>query len=179
MKPSILFIVFIVGITQVSGQTIEYSEVVKVDSLLVKDELFSRARSWFVDTFKDAKEVLQVSDRESGELQGNGLFKFNYNVLMSFYSAEIDYKVSVTIKDGRYKARVYQFNNPQNTIGINTVNGYGEITPIFIDKNSMANGTFNKKSYEKLLPEIDTYSKALLLSLKAYMNKPTTKEEDW
>ena len=36
------------------AQPLEYEQVFYTDSNITKDALFNRARSWFVDTYKDA-----------------------------------------------------------------------------------------------------------------------------
>lgn len=161
--------------------SIEYSEVVKVDSSITKDELFNRARSWFVDYYKDAKEVLQVSDKETGELQGAPLHEFSYLVMMTTYSVPITYRVSVLVKDGRYKVRAYQFYNRQINItgGVSGLEGIGMITQkqIFFG-NNWTGPVYKEKHHADLLTQTEVYSKSVFASLKEYMTRPSIKE-DW
>ena len=53
---------------------INYSEVVNVDSVK-KEELYNRAKHWLVETFNSAKDVIQIDDKENGEIVGKGYFK--------------------------------------------------------------------------------------------------------
>jgi hypothetical protein len=49
---------------------IKFTEVVNVDA--TKEQLFLRARAWFNDAFKSSKDVLQIQDKGTGEIAGNG-----------------------------------------------------------------------------------------------------------
>src|SRR5665647_1743863 len=53
-------------------QKIEYTDLVKVDSTLTSDELYTRARSWFATAFKSANNVIQMEDKSSGIIIGKG-----------------------------------------------------------------------------------------------------------
>lgn len=52
---------------------ITYSEIIKVDSVK-SQELYIRAKVWFVHSFVSAKNVIQLDDKESGKIIGKGLF---------------------------------------------------------------------------------------------------------
>ncbi|MCY2955669.1 MAG: DUF4468 domain-containing protein [Planctomycetota bacterium] len=56
-------------IDSIAGK-ITYTEVVKVDSA-TKDQLYSRALEWFANTFKSAKNAIDLSDRGSGFIKAN------------------------------------------------------------------------------------------------------------
>lgn len=77
---------------------ITYSEIVKVDSA-TKEELFYRARTWFVKTYADAKNVIQIQDKESGEIVGKGSSKIPF--MISYIL--LNHAIYIYAKDGRYK----------------------------------------------------------------------------
>lgn len=101
-----------------SDSIITYMDVVKVDSVSQAD-LFVRARQWYNETFKSAKDVLQINDKETGELSGKGyltvVVKYRYMGQRSYLST-CRTSISVWVKDGRYK---YSFSNLQVTVGPN------------------------------------------------------------
>lgn len=87
---------------------ISFQEVVQVPGA-TKDELYTRAREWFAKTFKSSKDVIQMDDRIAGKIigkgSGNGLTG-NILLITSFW---LNYTVSITIKDGRYRYEITDF----------------------------------------------------------------------
>lgn len=77
---------------------VAYSNVIQVDSVS-KDQLYARAKRWFVKTYKSANDVIQLDDKENGEIIGKGNFKISY------YAREpiINHTISILVKDGRFK----------------------------------------------------------------------------
>lgn len=55
------------------NSSIFYQQVVTVDSVS-KAELFDRGRQWAVDYFNNARAVLQIVDKEAGQITGKGTF---------------------------------------------------------------------------------------------------------
>lgn len=91
---------------------ISYTAVVEVPNSS-KDALFIRARQWFNETFKSAKDVIQISDKETGELAGKGIMKVRvkYKYMGErndlYYS---DFTCNVWVKDNKYKYEVGHFS---------------------------------------------------------------------
>ena len=82
---------------------ITYSEVVYVDSLANKEQLFSRAREWFAKAYKSSTNVIQMEDKESGKIVGKALMKVYHKALgLTYPSGYINYTISIYLKDGRY-----------------------------------------------------------------------------
>lgn len=94
-----------------SDTAIKFSEIVMVDSA-TRDLLFIKARQWFNDNFKSANDVLQIADKESGELLGKGYVKsyYRYKSLGKNNLMPVNYnlKISIFVKDGKYK---YEFSD--------------------------------------------------------------------
>ncbi len=71
-----------------------------------KAELFTRANVWVAKTFRDAKSVIQVNDKDAGRLVGKGnavcneLRQFG-DVMNDYYLAFI---MDITTKDGKVRA---------------------------------------------------------------------------
>lgn len=93
-----------------------YTDIVTVENVS-KDQLFTRARAWLVDAFKDSKEVIQVQDKETGELIAKGIMKsdvpyknFMGTTVVPCYTS---FKFSIWVKDGKYKYEMTDFNNTE------------------------------------------------------------------
>jgi len=68
-----------------------------------KNELFVKANNWMVETFIDAKSVIQFTDKESGTVTGKYLLKSEYvnlNTLNSRVSPEVYAIIKIQVKDG-------------------------------------------------------------------------------
>lgn len=83
---------------------ISYSEVIEIEGV-TKDELYKRAKSWFVTGTGASKLSLELEDEETGKLSG----KVNASVSSKnppagmFEVGVITNTVTLLVKDGRYK----------------------------------------------------------------------------
>jgi len=171
-------------VSAVSSNTkpLEYEKVFQVDNAITKDELFNRARTWFVDYYKNASKVLQVEDKESGELVGAAILTHSFRGGGVPVEMTIDYRISVKIKDGRYKVNVYNLYNSKYRFGAvlgdrlsSPYDGIGEIT-----EQHKENGLYlNPKRYDEMKIAIQAYAQGIFQSLFEYMGKPIEKKEDW
>jgi hypothetical protein len=77
-----------------------------IDSLVSGDqtELYSKAKTFIVDLFKDANRVIQVDDKENGELVGKG--NFSWGSLPPYVS---DFSLRISCRNNKYRAQVYDF----------------------------------------------------------------------
>ena len=101
-------------------QPLAYFGVIQVD-FVKKNELYQRARSWFNATFAKSQNVLNIQDKETGELSGTATMYYTSSVFMGHActSGTVSFVITVLVKDGRYKyaltlfrheATVYQGN---------------------------------------------------------------------
>jgi hypothetical protein len=89
---------------------IYYEGVVKLDSTTKKDELYRKGREWFVNTYVDAKEVLQLDDKTDGKMIGKGIYKYSFFNGLNSSSVTMGFTLNLDVKDGRYRYRIYNFN---------------------------------------------------------------------
>jgi hypothetical protein len=94
-----------------SDTLISFSDVISIDST-AKEHLFQRARQWYNRTFVSSKDVLQIADKQTGELSGKGIIKsyYDYKIFGNEKPYECYYRFSleIKVKDNRYK---YMFSN--------------------------------------------------------------------
>ncbi|RZJ94736.1 MAG: DUF4468 domain-containing protein [Hymenobacter sp.] len=87
---------------------IVYTEVVQVPGA-TQAELYARAKLWFVDTFKSAKDVVQAEEKEAGVIQGTGYRDIAVMSMGIPNREKLWYTVKIAVKDGRYKYDVTNF----------------------------------------------------------------------
>lgn len=149
------------GVMPVKDESIFYTEVVQLDSSATKDELYKRAKRFFFDTYKSGKEVIQLDDKENGEVDGKGnlLVLWKYSALAGPTSVRISEMVKIFVKDGRYKYEVSDFRiSVQNQ-------------PDMQLETFLADRVDNKR---KFIPVADHAVLSLIDALKAEMNKKAT-----
>jgi hypothetical protein len=80
---------------------VTYTNVLQVDGVN-KEELYTRAKKWFVTMYKSANDAIQLDDKENGEIVGKGNFKITY------YARDpiINHTVTISVKDGRFKYQI-------------------------------------------------------------------------
>jgi len=90
---------------------ITFTEIVATEGVS-KDILFQNARQWYNKTFISSKEVLQVIDKESGELSGKGILESSLVTKVfgvdKTYPCYYRFSLDIKVKDGKYK---YTFSN--------------------------------------------------------------------
>lgn len=74
-----------------------------------KNELFINANRWMISIFKDARSVIQYSDKTEGILMGKYLLYYPENLLYSL-CPEIYAIIEITVKDNKVKISI----NPDN-----------------------------------------------------------------
>jgi len=115
IKKLIILIVIILSTLRSNAQSLKLSDTVIVSKS--KNELFSNALEWFANSFKSGKDVLQVSDKESGKIIGKGYFNTS------------PIQITIVVKDNKYR---YEFNVNLHTIQDFVRNYYVDTTNIII-----------------------------------------------
>lgn len=182
MKVAIVLSMFFAPIIAIAQTPIIFTEVVKVDSNITKDELYKRARLWYADAFKNSKEVLQISDKESGELVGKALFSYysNYFTGSGATIGSVKYTIKIYVKNGRYKYEItdfvheaYRTNERPKNIGL-------IMSDTFVHLGFIGGKSIDKKIWNELKEDCDEEARVLISNLKEYMNKPTaSSSNDW
>jgi hypothetical protein len=93
----------LLDILPIQDGVVTYTNVIQVEGNN-KEQLYERAKNWFVIMYKSSKDVIQLDDKENGNIIGKGNFRIVY------YERDpiINHTISLSVKDGRYK---YVVNN--------------------------------------------------------------------
>ncbi|WP_185246678.1 DUF4468 domain-containing protein [Chryseobacterium bernardetii] len=180
MKKLILFISFICS-TLYFGQELKYEEVVQVDSTVTKQELYKRARTWFADSFKDESEVMTIQDDNTGEITGNGNFKYNTNkIYMGVWCVigTIHFKINVYLKDGRYKYIIHNLVHEGSYFDGSRPIDYGLLTTAATPPNPSRGGP-GKKAWQDIKEKTNEKVSIIVSSLKEAMSKPHESNNNW
>ncbi len=160
---------------------ISYSEVIKIDSTIDKDELYKRARAWFSKTYNSSKDVIQFENKDDCKIIGKALFKVSFKTIIgsNYPGGYINYTISIYTKNGKYKYEITDFYHT----GIITESGRvpdGGACEQLINENRGFMGNSYKKTYLLFLIQLDENIRLLVDSLTKEMNKPSIKDDkDW
>lgn len=162
-----LFIAFML-LFSLSAYSKEYTEVVTVEGKN-SDQLYSSAREWFAETFKSAKDVLQMDDPVAGKLIGKGMGDINVKAGMVPVTLDYEFQVKIFVKDGRYK---YTIDNIA-TVSDGVKTNYEEFEQA---KEKFKNKKKRVAYFNSILNGIDSDMKKLIASLNSKMNGD---EDNW
>lgn len=147
---------------------IMYTEVIRVDSSVTKDILYSKAREWFAIAFKSSNDVVQLEDKENGKIIGKAIMNVYYKSMGREYPSKIRYSIAIQVKDGRYKYEITDFIHETDGVCEEMINTKKKVMGVSLQKN-----------YNFYLNQLDSYSKSLASDIKATMNKTTKKKDEW
>lgn len=136
-----------------------FYEVIDTIPNTSKIDLYNRSKIWFVNTFNNAKAVIQLDDKDAGVIMGKGVSVFdNGNIVTGSLRNYIDYTININIKDNKYRLQVYD---------ISVTNQSATYTPEYCLKYPK----MNKKKLER----IDNDVQGTIASFKSAITK---KSED-
>ncbi|GAB3885940.1 DUF4468 domain-containing protein [Spirosoma agri] len=150
---------------------VTYSEVIETPGVN-KNELYVRANTWFTRTFKSAKSVLDLQDKEAGKLIGKGSMPVTIKVpiLGATDAGTISSTITIMCKDGKYK---YVIDN------LNHTRPFGPNTQLWVDagpleKEKPESGMMkrpSKKEWNDIKEAVDKDLKIIATDLKKAMAK--------
>lgn len=160
---------------------ITYTEVVYLDSLSDKNELFSRAREWFAKAYKSSTNVIQMEDKENGKIVGKASLQVYHNAWgMTSEAGYINYTISIYMKDGRYKYEITNFHHTGQYNNGNKIPDYG-VCENMINTTDRLFGVSYQKQYNGYLHIMNDNITSLIADLKKAMSISTTSitNDDW
>lgn len=177
---SLILALFLVGTLTINGQkpALSFTEVIQVDSAS-KSELYRRAKLSIVNVFIDANEVLQIDDKEEGQLVAKGVIPYTPHFLMGQDLAKgtISFVIKIYVKEGRYKYEITDFTHREE---------FGLITNDDEYPYPKGKGLMNQpkswynRVWNDMKNEISVNIVPLTLRLKQGMTKPTEiSKDDW
>lgn len=160
-----------------SQEPISYTEVVNVDSTLSANELYSRARSWFAETYRSAQDVIQMDDKENAKIIGKSNFK--YDRINDKASGWVSYTITIEARNGRYKYTITNFIHESST---GNLYSFGLITDDAQCPYPKVGGavlqSWRNKIWDDIKSKIKVQTPSVIKSLKSSMNQPALSNKD-
>jgi len=154
---------------------ITYSEVVLVDSITTKQELYLNAKEWFVHAFNSAQNVIQFDDKESGKIIGKGLISVGSTlgpVKSSDNLGVVSFVVEIQLKNGKYR---YNFTDLWHDAQ-NSIYSPGDLR---LEKPGGGLGSMGQKNWNGIKIQTDDHIKAMIKSLKISMKSTNKNTDNW
>jgi hypothetical protein len=144
------------------AQSLVYTGVVTTnDTSLSKDELYSRGVLWVSESFKSPGDVIKLSDKENGIIQGSASIKYNHSGMGAGASGHITFILKLYFKKAKYK---YEFSDFIHT-GISEGWSYGLVN------ESESNKAGWGKYLQDIKSSINSEITVMLKSLETSMNQ--------
>ncbi|HEY9703236.1 MAG TPA: DUF4468 domain-containing protein [Allocoleopsis sp.] len=153
-----------------------YSSIIETDTSLTKEILFKRAKRFFVENYKSAKDVIQLEDENESEITGKGNFSvlWNMGALLGSEQVYIRHTINFKAKTGKYKYELkdfrIQYYSKGSTIGTSYTPGREVDGPI---ENLLKS---KLKVHKRLINQIDEGAKQIISALKIFMAQT---EKEW
>lgn len=159
-----------------ANDALAYSKVIQVDSATSAD-LYGRARSWFADTYNNAKEVIQLDDKENGKIIGKGSIQYSNSTFSGNTTGYVKYTLTIEVKDGRYK---YSFTDYLHEAIPRQEQSFGLLTnsvncPY---KLPWAGKGWKNKTWIDMKETVSTKTKSIITSLETAMSA-NNKKSNW
>ena len=177
----LIFLLFSTIIYGQSSEAIKYMEVVELDSTRTAKNLYSQARMWFAETYRSSKDVIQLEDKENGRIIGKGNIKYESNIFVGSTGTRgwINYTISISVKDGKYKYEITNFMHEGNSLNSQGAFSFDLITTDKECPKEVGNKNWRNKVYIDIKKQIELKTNTIISSLKEYMKKKTNKDDGW
>lgn len=144
-----------------------YEQIVTLDSTYTKAMLYANAKLAFVKMFNDAKEVIQIDDKDAGHLVGKGNFQFSVKAnFMASSQCRATFLFDVTVKDSKYRLQMYDFTGEIYAEPSSYVRaGWHDQSPL----EAIQYAKKDMKYYKRYVSLFDVYVRGLMKSFKEKM----------
>jgi hypothetical protein len=157
-----------------------FEDVVTIDSTLMQESLYNRGHNWVVSIFKNPQKVIQLDDKQGGQIICKGNFAYNQKKFIwggsETTKGYINFTIKLFFKNGRYKYVFTDFIHEP----INDGNSFGVITTEeeYPGKMSLTSKSWRKWIWDDIKEQIDLNVKIFEASLLEEMNKKSELENN-
>lgn len=154
----------LMGIVPYENLSVRYKGIVETSELSAT-EIYNRAKKWVAQNYRSSKDVIQLDNKETGEIIVKGYATIGYSHPIYAGVWKSYHILLIQIKDGKYR---YEMTVPSITT---TINMSDENTPTYYVRH------LSNKNSNKLLIALDKVSKSTLESLQEAIKAP--KNDNW
>ena len=153
----------------------QFQEVVKVDNSITKDQLYKKAKAYFVDVFTAAQDAFQFDDAQEARIVGKGrLTVSDYKSVFPSVAVlrwDINYNTEIICKDGKYRVRIYDIVvTKESHVSENNSRTVNFTIPDLYAGMAKQRGSY-KTLYPKVFNKMVADFKERMGTLKVYMDK--------
>jgi hypothetical protein len=161
----------------IKDSTIYYEDVVQVDSNIKSIDLYNKGREWFVETYFDAKSVLQLDDAAGGKMMGKGVYKYSFVNGINVSEITMRFILNLETKDGRYRYRIYSFYGDNTNTSMLGGENATNVSNVDYNKTYYDLKAGNRKKYNaKMLKGMNEQVQSIITSLNKAM---LAKKSSW
>ena len=176
-KCFVLFFVFILSFENSNSQNpLKFEQVFNAEGK-TKDEMFSKAMLWVADKYNSANDVVQLSDKDAGNIIVKAMYNHRYGKAMTYGGSwgNITYTLSIQFKDDKYRIAVgpfiHEYEPPKTMISIS----YGLVT----DSIYCSQKWGKKKMAAAYWSEIKKSCEIKAYEIFASLSDAIDKKEEW
>ncbi len=106
----LLFVLFVFFPILVSSQEkLSFDKVINVEGV-DKQSLYVGVKEWFGLTFKSAKSVIEVDDKDAALIIGNSNVDYGRsNIMYACYTGWLKFTIKIQCRDGRFRVELTNF----------------------------------------------------------------------
>jgi hypothetical protein len=150
---------------------VTYTGIIQVDSS-DKSKLYNKAKKWFIEQYKSAKDVIQLDDKENGEIIGKGYFETVWQMGFGIAQKVNDWHtVKVSVKDNKFKYEITDFRVKYYVSSSQYSRGSD------VDVSIEDFGKNREKNAKKYYAQVDKEVISIISSLEKFMKAPA--KDDW
>lgn len=148
------------------AQTSEYDLKLIDSTSATKQELYIIAKSWIANSFKSAKDVIQLDDKESGRIILKGIFNLPVKGVWTTLYDYIHFTATIDIKEGKYRILFTDMSHHGGSYR-DAVDG-----GLFVNEKPSCGGLFmSKAKWKKIKDESILKADDLIKEFNASMKK--------
>ena len=153
----------------------QFQEVVAVDNNATKDQLYKKAKTYFMDVFTGAQNSFQYDDAQEGKIVGKGqLTVSDYKSVFPSVAVlkwDINYNTEIICKDGKYRVRFYDIVvTKESHVSENNSRTVNFTIPDLYAGMAKQRGSY-KALYPRVFNKMVANFKERMGTLKEYMDK--------
>ena len=154
----------LLGILPLKDGKVTYSNVVQLKDVS-KDVMYNRIKHWFADTYNSGKDVIQIDDKETGEIIGEGCFKSSWRARFFFaQSVNIWKTIKIQLKEDRFRYEITDFRIKNYFIP--SQNASVKDAGVPLEEWNKGHDSKNKKFYPKIASEMTLLINSLESAVK-------------
>lgn len=184
MKKILLLAIFATIALSASSQAIFQRDSVIQAQHLTAEQIFDGVKNSFVSLFKHANDVIQIEDKEKGNIVGKFTFPLKIgNMTFGEGSGQVSAVIDVRIREGRFKVTLRDFIHTSNSRQYSDWWSMGVVKETIPEEWQKGGKWVQKRGvYKSLLPACEEYSDTVINflseSLQSY-NPASEAEEEW